>query len=170
MGLMAWGPEATSVFLRWRVETVPATLEGRLSTSKPAGVRASPLYRRAARSRSAEVVEDGVLSTGGVETLAGWLPPEEGAAPAPPPPPPQAVTSIAMAARMKMFRRFTRFPCRITSPRAFIVSIVTRSYFVLGPAAAHEHLRERSTVGRLHEPACCCQRFDERFTAVRRTN
>src|ERR1041384_412836 len=102
MALTACGPVATSVFLRWRVERVPATLDGRLSTSNPAGGRASPLYRRAARSRSAELVEGGVLTTGGVETLADWLLPEEGAPPEPPPPPPQAVTSMAIAIRMKM--------------------------------------------------------------------
>src|SRR6188508_3433146 len=103
---MACGPVATSVFLRWRVESVPATLDGRLSTSKPAGVRASPWYRRAARSRSAAEVEGGVLDTGGGETLAGWVLPEEGGADEPaPPPPPQAASSEAVT-RTKVVRRF----------------------------------------------------------------
>src|SRR3982751_5669891 len=97
MGLMACGPVARSVFLRWRVDNVPVTLDGRLSTSNPAGVRASPRYRRAASSRSA-AVEDAGLEAAGVWTLAGWLWPEdeEGAGAAAPPPPPQAVMRSAI--------------------------------------------------------------------------
>ena len=41
--LMAWGPVAKSVFLRWRVDSVPVTLDGRVSTAKPSGVRCVPL-------------------------------------------------------------------------------------------------------------------------------
>src|SRR6187455_1990925 len=139
---MACGPVATSVFLRWRVDSVPATLDGRLSTSKPAGVRASPLYRRTARSRSAEVV-DGALETGGVGTLAGWLLPDEEGAGAPPPPPPQAETSSEIAARMKAFRRFMDSPCRIVCARSFIVSIVTRSYVLFWGRRQHTSTCER---------------------------
>src|SRR5690349_21623742 len=126
---MACGPVATSVFLRWRVDTVPATLDGRLSTSKPAGVRASPWYRRAARSRSAFAVEDGAVPTGGVGTLAVWLLPEEEGdeADPPPPPPPQAARSSATETTMKVFRGFMGFPCRIPDSHSFIVTIVFRS-------------------------------------------
>jgi len=43
VGVIAWLPLMKSVFLRWRVASVPTTFDGRVSTSKPAGVRASPL-------------------------------------------------------------------------------------------------------------------------------
>src|SRR6186713_2027998 len=87
---MAWLPVARSVFLRWRVLNVPTTFKGRASRSKPAGVRASPLYRRAASVRSPSLTGAGGLFTtgGGDGTLAGCgLEPEAGALAAPPPPP-----------------------------------------------------------------------------------
>src|SRR4051812_1722835 len=100
-GLMPWGPVATSVFLRWRVDSVPMTLAGRASTEKPSGVRSSPLYRRVASSRSAALDGAAVVTAGaGGVTLAGWLladeDEDEGEAAAPPPPP-QALSSSTRA-------------------------------------------------------------------------
>src|SRR4051812_17329027 len=104
---MAWLPVARSVFLRWRVLSVPTTLDGRASRSKPDGVRASPLYRREASVRSAVLTEGGGLLTAGAgeETLAACElePAEAGALAAPPPP------QAAKAARLNTTRRFCIF-------------------------------------------------------------
>src|SRR5687768_10764593 len=149
---MACGPVARSVFLRCRVASVPVTLAGRVSVSKPCGVRSVPAYRRLARFRSPVLTGAGEGAAGAGVTEAGCGFEAAGAgepADAPPPPPPQA----ARVVRLNRTRRFRTF---------ILFTVSLRPTYLLGPAAEHGHLRERSTVGR-------CARTHELPPAIRWT-
>ena len=133
------GPVAKSVFLRWRVDSVPATLAGALRhRSRPACAHHPCTGGRRASGRPTLASGRGDGAAGAVTVAGCEVDERRGSAPD--------------------RRRRHRRPARAVRPergqyacsfgRSFIVSIVERSLICLGPAAAHEHLRERSTVGR----------------------
>src|SRR5688572_3228792 len=122
---MACGPVARSVFLRCRVASVPVTLAGRDSVSKPCGVRSVPAYRRLARFRSPVLTGAGVGAAGAGVTDAGCGFEEAGAGEppvAPPPPPPQAARVVRLN-RTRRFRAFMLFTVVWPARGAFLWSL-----------------------------------------------